>query len=481
MGLPTDIDREPDVPLPDEPKYVAGEDGDGDTPGVEIPYIGAPSFSHPSGLSPRTIPEHQIGPHPHKEDYNWVRRRVFGYDRRRPWKRQKRQRTWKKLDSKHYYRRNKSEIKARMDRWYKKVKNDPTYKSRKEDYRETPKKYERQRMASQSTELRFFIPSEDTYVEILALYDDGTLDFVFDLTGEEVEGFDVGSFLYLAVPATDADEALWWDCLEQLPDEAIQPPSVDTVLDVAALTGYTIKDVEALESYSESDLERLLGTMTGMATSISKLAAETFLYDQRPGDDTLQRMDGPTNNGVGQWTKTEIDEEDRKPSSDGWPKVNPEMYDSSGSGRVIPEHLKHATLASEMLKHTSPDVLKRAKTVKSKLVKADPDRGQWLFQASGSDGGTYKIRVWATPQGTTKDINKLNLRVSCSCDFFRWQGPEHWAVRNGYLAGKPSGTASAPTEKDPSGKHWVCKHLAHVLTDKIGQYRVASFKPLHED
>jgi hypothetical protein len=72
-----------------------------------------------------------------------------------------------------------------------------------------------------------------------------------------------------------------------------------------------------------------------------------------------------------------------------------------------------------------------------------------------------------------KAVVKMPVQVACSCDYFRWQGPEHWAKSNDYLYGRPVGTASRPVEKDPSGKHWACKHVLAVL-DVAKKWRYAS-------
>ena len=79
----------------------------------------------------------------------------------------------------------------------------------------------------------------------------------------------------------------------------------------------------------------------------------------------------------------------------------------------------------------------------------------------------------AEAKGNVKEVKKAQIRVSCDCDFFRWQGPEYWARTNQFLYGKPRGTASAPTEKDPKGDHWMCKHVAAALR-LARAYRLAS-------
>ena len=121
---------------------------------------------------------------------------------------------------------------------------------------------------------------------------------------------------------------------------------------------------------------------------------------------------------------------------------------------------------------TSKDVADRARDVRVRLSRADPKQGIWTFKASGSKGKSYTIRVKATRKGNTKEVGKLQVKVSCDCDFFRFQGPEHWAKMEGYLYGKPRGTASAPTERDPGKQHWACKHIISCFSH-VSRYRVA--------
>jgi hypothetical protein len=55
--------------------------------------------------------------------------------------------------------------------------------------------------------------------------------------------------------------------------------------------------------------------------------------------------------------------------------------------------------------------------------------------------------------------------VSCTCNFFQYSGPEYHAHKNGYLLGKPRGSASDPKKRDPDGINKVCKHLVAVMRD----------------
>jgi len=112
---------------------------------------------------------------------------------------------------------------------------------------------------------------------------------------------------------------------------------------------------------------------------------------------------------------------------------------------------KRATLR-DILQKCSRDLFQRARKVK--LTRIGVRLGVLEYRAAASDGGTHRIRVLR---------GEDSIKVSCSCEFWRWQGPEHWAKRGGYLYGKPRGTAASPREKDPNHRHGACKHVVAVL------------------
>lgn len=134
--------------------------------------------------------------------------------------------------------------------------------------------------------------------------------------------------------------------------------------------------------------------------------------------------------------------------------------------------MKTASLISEVLAQVGPDILAKANGIKFKISRVLPEKAFWSFAVPGSKGKVYSVRLKVLKKGSWKSVDKHHFQVSCNCDFFRWQGPEHWAKVNKYLYGKPVGTASQPDIKDPSGKHWACKHVVAVLT-RARQYRVA--------
>lgn len=103
----------------------------------------------------------------------------------------------------------------------------------------------------------------------------------------------------------------------------------------------------------------------------------------------------------------------------------------------------------------NPKVLDAAKAITPKLTRVNPDRNQWLFQV-----GDHKVKVRADGTGR---VSGRHLRVTCSCPAWQYSGAEHWAASEGYLLGKPHGTATEPTTRDPNKANRACKHVVACL------------------
>lgn len=116
-----------------------------------------------------------------------------------------------------------------------------------------------------------------------------------------------------------------------------------------------------------------------------------------------------------------------------------------------------------------PNIQSKASGLSIKLARVDAKNGVWLFNVQGSTS-PYRVRLKAMRKGNVRDLQKTHVRVSCSCPFWQWQGPEFYAKQGDYLFGKARGLASKPSVKDPNGQHRVCKHVLavfnHVTSNK---------------
>ena len=120
--------------------------------------------------------------------------------------------------------------------------------------------------------------------------------------------------------------------------------------------------------------------------------------------------------------------------------------------------VKQAATMEDILRRVDNLVELRAKARVPKLTRTDTKNWIWHWKS-----GDWKVKVQAFKRGNATNLRKLNLRISCNCPFWRWQGPEHWAKQGGYLLGQPQGSASRPEVRDPKHVHPVCKHVYAVL------------------
>lgn len=135
---------------------------------------------------------------------------------------------------------------------------------------------------------------------------------------------------------------------------------------------------------------------------------------------------------------------------------------------------KTAATMADILSQTGPEVHKRSEKIAVNPKRFSPKTGFWTFEATGSSGKMYTVRIKGVRKSKAiKNLSSAQVQCSCSCPFWRWQGPEHWGKMNEFLYGKARGTASFPIIRDPKEKHWACKHLVAALK-QARTYRWAS-------
>lgn len=126
--------------------------------------------------------------------------------------------------------------------------------------------------------------------------------------------------------------------------------------------------------------------------------------------------------------------------------------------------MRSAALISDIEAKCEPALFEKAKGLTPRLARVDMKNGVWLFNVKSSSGKkSYRVRVKAIRHGNVKDMNKLHVKLSCSCPYWRWQGPEFHAKQDIFQYGKFQGTASPPDIRDPKRVHAACKHMLSAL------------------
>ena len=150
-----------------------------------------------------------------------------------------------------------------------------------------------------------------------------------------------------------------------------------------------------------------------------------------------------------------------------------------GSAKVIPYVTdtefanRMAAKSSEILQGLDPKVVAKAMSIKPKLTRVDKKNRMWTFTVPSAKEGDYTVKVKG--EGNAVYAPKMDLKISCTCKDWVYGGPEHWAKTEGYLYGKPQGTAEAPEVRDSGGVKRVCKHVAAVL-QKLEGYSMSTSK-----
>ena len=392
------------------------------------------------------------------------------------------------------YQHDRAKSRRQHHLWYQRNKNKPAFKHRQQLHRQHPTQFRLRTGAFvPGTDVLFVLgPSMATYV-VNSVDDQGVV--FSQLQGESaptptfdptvphhvpgVYDLSVRAFLHAAVFLSPADTDEMFQVLDDYGgDDPYGDLTADELEEVASIYGF---DPDALGIVRETAPPEVLNAAANaileaaMSRWYGRAAGDIILYDQRPpGDwekpDTSKRT--YRSESPGQYTQTPPDATHDPTPTD--PATEPnESYYGGGSGKVIPDSMRTAATIGDILSGTAQDVRKRSKSVSVSLKRADPKNGIWTFGVTGSKGTNYQVRIKGLRQGNTKDLQKLDVEVSCTCPFYRWQGPEHWGVAEDFMYGRPQGTASFPKIKDPTRKHLACKHALACLEVAMA-YRVAS-------
>jgi len=345
---------------------------------------------------------------------------------------------------KKYYQGNKGKIKKRMKVWYNKWKNKFNYKKDQQKRRDTPQKFERKPGGGVQENKNRAEKNRQKKAEMMNL--------------PAAQLFSIKTGQYGLMLGADPDTGYILLYLDN--HETIEVPLEVFLEDFVML--------------SEEDIDVALDNLdTAFDLSdedvfLDKVA--DFLYEKRP-----PQMD-PDNH----YDRGSEREKDEPPSPAPGRMPSYYVWDNPGSAKVIPEHsdfvnnkaaIKLAAKIADIREGCSSELRAKSEKVKIRLARVDNKNAMWSFDATGSKGQKYRIKIKAVPKGNVRDMSKADILVSCTCPYWQWQGPEYYAQQEGYLLGKPRGTASKPDVKDPSGRHKACKHILACL-GRVAGYTV---------
>ena len=122
---------------------------------------------------------------------------------------------------------------------------------------------------------------------------------------------------------------------------------------------------------------------------------------------------------------------------------------------------RYAVKMTDLLNGVAPDIKERARQCRVELKRSMPKSNKYIFTVHSQGGsGPHVVTVKAAAgDRRVKTLDKADLKLACSCDYWIFYGPEYHARRGGYLDGKAKGTATPPRIRDPKGHNLLCKHV----------------------
>ena len=371
----------------------------------------------------------------------------------RPARRRQRQRGMDRTQSRMNYRRNRAAIRRRSKMRYRRLKNNPAFKRQQKIRRDHPERF-KMRLGFQlmAPDIAFVFITDEGFVRGYVLRVSGMskhVNYWLDIPGRRVpQSMPVEDFLLNAVFLSDDDTDKMFD----LVDAEIGLDAYDIDSEEEAALDDDLGDPDLEDDLDRSVVDHALGRWAAGVVA-------DFLYEKRPPEMPTDIQYDRANNHD-EWKRRDRkrleDISEYSTNNDGEPgsKVLP----GEGAGHIQ----KQAALIHDIQAGCSPDLVTKARQLKVQMARVDAKNAMWLFNVEGSKE-PYRVRLQAIRKGNVKALAKSHVRVSCTCPFWQWQGPEHWAKQGEYLYGRPMGSATKPVVKDPSGQHRACKHVLATL------------------
>lgn len=139
---------------------------------------------------------------------------------------------------------------------------------------------------------------------------------------------------------------------------------------------------------------------------------------------------------------------------------------------------KIALTISDLLGSIPTQITRGAKNYSPQFLRYRANR--WVYKV-----GDYlvrikvpKIAVRLKTQLTPRELNKLkriknrDIKVSCTCRFWKWNGPDYHAWNEGYSE-RVYSDLNEPVERDPMGQYAICKHVCAALKQFKRDFSVA--------
>lgn len=131
---------------------------------------------------------------------------------------------------------------------------------------------------------------------------------------------------------------------------------------------------------------------------------------------------------------------------------------------------KQAVTINYLLQSVPSEIKQRSNSVAANFVKQIKDR--WIYKVNDY---IVRIKIIRIPLIDRKTLTKKALSrmlrvknrdifISCTCNFWKYNGPDYNANEQGY-GERVFSNLSSPDEKDPQKQNLLCKHAYKALKE----------------
>lgn len=116
---------------------------------------------------------------------------------------------------------------------------------------------------------------------------------------------------------------------------------------------------------------------------------------------------------------------------------------------------KVAVSASYLITSVPSSIRSKSHAYTADLVRS---RGNsWTYKV-----GDYVVRIKVPVIVSRNKLGRQDILISCTCNFWKWNGPDYHASNQGYSE-RTFSDLSAPVERDPQNQYLICKHACAAL------------------
>lgn len=131
--------------------------------------------------------------------------------------------------------------------------------------------------------------------------------------------------------------------------------------------------------------------------------------------------------------------------------------------RVIDSCSRVSYTLPSLIRLTSAWSLSRARGCRASLLRREGKYSRYIYWVRCSEAtskGPHLTRIMVISGQEGVPMKDRQIQVSCSCEFWKFWGPDYLAMTKGYLEGRPRSNKAPSGVRDPRREHWICKHVA---------------------